>query len=179
MSFTHTHRSHTTKQTAHKHARNPHNNTTPHTKTLTHTHTPTHNKADCTRARTQFSTQHIPTHKNTHTRTHTRAHTHAHTHKHTHTHRHTHTRTHTHRISEMAHVAASEGDGIGCMLAGDYNSTPGSPLYEFMQNGILHLNMYDKQTLSGACEANKPTQVFAERYPPPQHVRQAHTIRCA
>ena len=49
----------------------------------------------------------------------------------------------------MAQVAASEGATVGCMLAGDYNSAPGSPLYHFLQNGELDLNQYDKHTLSG------------------------------
>lgn len=51
----------------------------------------------------------------------------------------------------MAYVASHDGVRVGCMLAGDYNSAPGSPLYNFMQNGVLHLNLYDKQRLSGAC----------------------------
>lgn len=49
----------------------------------------------------------------------------------------------------MCHAAAARGSVV--VVAGDFNTAPYSPLYQFMSQGQLDLSRHCKKKISGGC----------------------------
>jgi hypothetical protein len=49
----------------------------------------------------------------------------------------------------MASSSAHEGNQVGCVLTGDFNTAPGSALYHFLDRGHLPFASLDRSSLAG------------------------------
>ncbi|KAG5536231.1 hypothetical protein RHGRI_023871 [Rhododendron griersonianum] len=62
-------------------------------------------------------------------------------------------------LSSKAHILAKKWGNVPVILAGDYNSTPQSAIYEFLSSSQLNIMLHDRKELSGQRSCN-PAQVF-------------------
>ncbi|KAE9467124.1 hypothetical protein C3L33_00972, partial [Rhododendron williamsianum] len=62
-------------------------------------------------------------------------------------------------LSSKAHILSKKWGNVPVILAGDYNSTPQSAIYEFLSSSQLNIMLHDRKELSGQRSCN-PAQVF-------------------
>lgn len=62
-------------------------------------------------------------------------------------------------LSSKAHILSKKWGNVPVILAGDYNSTPQSAIYEFLSSSELKITLHDRKELSGQRSCN-PAQVF-------------------
>ncbi|XP_009789801.1 carbon catabolite repressor protein 4 homolog 3-like isoform X2 [Nicotiana sylvestris] len=62
-------------------------------------------------------------------------------------------------LSSRAHILSEKWDTAPIVLAGDYNSTPQSPIYKFLSSSELNLMLHNRRELSGQRQCH-PSQVL-------------------
>ncbi|XAR69960.1 Poly(A)-specific ribonuclease [Bertholletia excelsa] len=62
-------------------------------------------------------------------------------------------------LSSKAHILSEKWGNIPVVLAGDFNTTPQSAIYEFLSSSELNIMLHDRKELSGQRNCN-PAQVF-------------------
>ncbi|CAN4088868.1 unnamed protein product [Withania somnifera] len=65
-------------------------------------------------------------------------------------------------FSSRAHILSEKWDHVPIVLAGDYNSTPQSPIYKFLSSSELNLMLHNRKELSGQRRCH-PSQVLGLR----------------
>ncbi|XP_015067442.1 carbon catabolite repressor protein 4 homolog 3 isoform X2 [Solanum pennellii] len=65
-------------------------------------------------------------------------------------------------LSSRAHILSEKWDHVPIVLAGDYNSTPQSPIYKFLSSSELNLMLHNRKELSGQRLCH-PSQVLGLR----------------
>lgn len=65
-------------------------------------------------------------------------------------------------LSSRAHILSEKWDRVPIVLAGDYNSTPQSPIYKFLSSSELNLMLHNRKELSGQRRC-RPSQVLGLR----------------
>ncbi|KAL3375345.1 hypothetical protein AABB24_006708 [Solanum stoloniferum] len=65
-------------------------------------------------------------------------------------------------LSSRAHILSEKWDHVPIVLAGDYNSTPQSPIYKFLSSSELNLMLHNRKELSGQRRCH-PSQVLGLR----------------
>ncbi|KAM3246149.1 carbon catabolite repressor protein 4 3 isoform X2 [Capsicum annuum] len=65
-------------------------------------------------------------------------------------------------LSSKAHILSEKWDHVPIVLAGDYNSTPQSPIYKFLSSSELNLMLHNRKELSGQRRCH-PSQVLGLR----------------
>ncbi|MCD7458217.1 Carbon catabolite repressor protein 4 3 [Datura stramonium] len=65
-------------------------------------------------------------------------------------------------LSSRAHILSEKWDHVPIVLAGDYNSTPQSPIYKFLSSSELNLMLHSRKELSGQRQCH-PSQVLGLR----------------
>ncbi|KAM3246152.1 hypothetical protein P3L10_007919 [Capsicum annuum] len=63
---------------------------------------------------------------------------------------------------DLAHILSEKWDHVPIVLAGDYNSTPQSPIYKFLSSSELNLMLRNRKELSGQRRCH-PSQVLGLR----------------
>ncbi|KAH7297612.1 hypothetical protein KP509_25G003400 [Ceratopteris richardii] len=66
-------------------------------------------------------------------------------------------------LLEKAHSLSIEWEGAPIILAGDFNSVPQSPLYQFLKNGMLDLRNCNRRSISGQAEGSVKVQETVHR----------------
>ncbi|KAL6319526.1 hypothetical protein AAG906_014202 [Vitis piasezkii] len=62
-------------------------------------------------------------------------------------------------LSSRAHILSEKWGNVPVVLAGDFNSTPQSAMYQFLSSSELNIMLYDRRELSGQRNCH-PAQVF-------------------
>ncbi|XP_058227157.1 carbon catabolite repressor protein 4 homolog 3-like isoform X2 [Rhododendron vialii] len=62
-------------------------------------------------------------------------------------------------LSSKAHILSKKWGNVPVILAGDYNSSPQSAIYEFLSSSQLNIMLHDRKESSGQRSCN-PAQVF-------------------
>ncbi|XP_059303358.1 carbon catabolite repressor protein 4 homolog 3-like isoform X2 [Lycium ferocissimum] len=65
-------------------------------------------------------------------------------------------------LSSRAHILSEKWGHVPIVLAGDYNSTPQSPIYKFLTSSELNLMLHNRKELSGQRRCH-PSQVLGLR----------------
>lgn len=65
-------------------------------------------------------------------------------------------------LLSKAYILSVKWGNIPIVLAGDYNSTPQSPIYKFLSSSELNISLYDRRELSGQIDCH-PAQVFGNK----------------
>ncbi|KAM3380320.1 hypothetical protein P3S68_005893 [Capsicum galapagoense] len=66
------------------------------------------------------------------------------------------------QVRSVAHILSEKWDHVPIVLAGDYNSTPQSPIYKFLSSSELNLMLHNRKELSGQRRCH-PSQVLGLR----------------
>ncbi|KAI5076453.1 hypothetical protein GOP47_0008518 [Adiantum capillus-veneris] len=68
-------------------------------------------------------------------------------------------------LLEKAYSLSQAWGGIPVVVAGDFNTVPQSPLYQYLCNGMLNLTNYDRRAISGQVDRSRGVrQVRVERW---------------
>ncbi|MCO5571036.1 hypothetical protein L7F22_024767 [Adiantum nelumboides] len=68
-------------------------------------------------------------------------------------------------LLEKAYTLSQAWGGIPVVVAGDFNSVPQSPLYQYLRNGTLNVTNYDRRAISGQVDRSRGVrQTRVERW---------------
>eukprot|EP00250_Pteridium_aquilinum_P016851 c23325_g1_i1 orf=89-1543(+) len=69
------------------------------------------------------------------------------------------------QLLEKAYSLSHEWGGIPVIVAGDFNSVPQSPLYQFLRDAMLDVSQYDRRAISGQVQVPRGVrQTTVERW---------------